>query len=209
METVVPSLSESPIMRNFRWSPLVLSAVRSNAPKFAPDFSSDLPPDVVPDLMAVHIRRGDYIDHCHHLANWSSSFMGWAQAPGAHDAFVPPTGGGAGWNTPENTAVYMRHCFPKIPEIVSRVGEVKRDWETRTDRPRYEPRLKRLYIMTNGKAEWVAELKDKLMEAGEWDIVFSSRDMSLTPEQKYVGQAVDMAIAERAAVFIGNGVSLF
>ena len=185
----------------------MLSAVRTNAPNFASDLLADPPPDVVPDLMAIHIRRGDYVEHCYHIANWSSSYLGWARAPGIPDSFVPPTGGGEGWNTPENTAVYMPHCFPEIPDIVRRVEEVKRDWETRRDKPRNEPRLKRLYILTNGKKDWVAELEERLLEAGDWETVFSSRDMVLTPEQKYVAQAIDMAIAERAAVFLGNGVS--
>ncbi|KAL5519362.1 hypothetical protein ACEPAH_1045 [Sanghuangporus vaninii] len=207
IETVVSTLLESPILRDFRWSPLVLSAVRTNAPNFAPHLSADPPPDVVQDLMAIHIRRGDYVVHCQHLANWSASFMGWAQAPGIPDVFVPPPGGGADWNTPENTAEYMRHCFPEIAEIVPRVAEAKHEWETRVGRPHNEPRLKRLYILTNGKTEWVAQLKDRLMDTGDWDIVFSSRDMALSHEQKYVGQAIDMAIAERAAVFLGNGFS--
>lgn len=67
--------------------------------------------------------------------------------------------------------------------------------------------MKRLYILTNGKKDWVAELEERLLEAGDWETVFSSRDMVLAPEQKYVAQAIDMAIAERAAVFLGNGVS--
>ncbi|KAL5533841.1 hypothetical protein ACEPAG_301 [Sanghuangporus baumii] len=50
METVVPMLSECPILRDFRWSSLVLSAVRTNAPNFAPHLSADSPPDVVQDL---------------------------------------------------------------------------------------------------------------------------------------------------------------
>ncbi|KAL5533842.1 hypothetical protein ACEPAG_302 [Sanghuangporus baumii] len=133
--------------------------------------------------------------------------MGWAHAPGIPDVFVPPPGGGSGWNTPENTAECMRHCFLEIAGIVHRVAQVKHEWKTRVGRPHDEPPLKRLYILSNGKTEWVAQLKGRLMRAGDWDIIFSSRDMVLSSEQKYVGQIIDMAIAERAAVFLGNGVS--
>ena len=69
--------------------------------------------------------------------------------------------------------------------------------------------LRRVYVMTNGAVEWVEELKASIMQMGGWEDVASSRDLVMTPEQKYIGQAVDMAIAMRAQVFIGNGVSWF
>ena len=40
-----------------------------------------------------------------------------------------------------------------------------------------------------------------------WEEVITSYDLLLDAEQRYVGMAVDMAIAERAEVFVGNGVS--
>ncbi|KAF8342548.1 hypothetical protein F5887DRAFT_350555 [Amanita rubescens] len=44
--------------------------------------------------------------------------------------------------------------------------------------------------------------------AGEaWEEVITSNDLLLDAEQRYVGMAVDMAIAERAEVFVGNGFS--
>lgn len=42
--------------------------------------------------------------------------------------------------------------------------------------------------------------------ADGWSEVASSGDVVLDGEQYYVGMAVDMAIAERAQVFVGNGV---
>ena len=56
------------------------------------------------------------------------------------------------------------------------------------------------------------ELKDALQEDArregldEWEHIGTSRDLRLTGEQKHNSQAVDMAIAQRAEVFIGNGV---
>ena len=70
-------------------------------------------------------------------------------------------------------------------------------------------KLRRLFIMTNGERGWVASLKQRLYQEGGWDSILSSRDLVLSPEQKAVAQTVDMAIAQRAAVFLGNGVSLF
>ena len=54
----------------------------------------------------------------------------------------------------------------------------------------------------------MASLKQRLYQEGGWDSILSSRDLVLSPEQKAVAQTVDMAIAQRAAVFLGNGVSL-
>jgi hypothetical protein len=51
-------------------------------------------------------------------------------------------------------------------------------------------------------------LKGALQKDG-WDDLKSSLDVRLDGEQGYVAMAVDMAIAEKAEVFVGNGVSLF
>ena len=61
--------------------------------------------------------------------------------------------------------------------------------------------------MTNGAPEWVALLKQALAATGHYKHVASSRDLVLSWEQKYVAQAMDMLVGQRAQVFIGNGVS--
>jgi len=68
--------------------------------------------------------------------------------------------------------------------------------------------LKRIYIMTNGKTEWVNELILALQTADKWEAMSSTGDLSLTWEQKYISQALDMYVAQRAEAFIGNGVSV-
>ncbi|KAI0048108.1 hypothetical protein FA95DRAFT_1572095 [Auriscalpium vulgare] len=93
--------------------------------------ASDTP---LPGLLALHIRRGDYIHHCMHFAHWSSQYNTFNGFP---DRCTPPPGGGG-----------------------------------------------------RGAQRW----------GGWW-----MRNLVLTPEQKYVTQAVDMPIALRAEVFIGNG----
>lgn len=60
--------------------------------------------------------------------------------------------------------------------------------------------------MTNGPRPWVADLKAGLKKTGHWSKVATSRDMQLTPEQKYIAQAIDMLVGHRAQVIIGNGV---
>ncbi|CCM04333.1 uncharacterized protein FIBRA_06505 [Fibroporia radiculosa] len=64
--------------------------------------------------------------------------------------------------------------------------------------------------MTNGPPEWVEEVKAAFRKSTggkEWRSVRSSRDLVVSAEQKYVKQAVDMLIGQRAQVFIGNGFS--
>lgn len=129
---------------------------------------------------------------------------------------------------PDREANYLSRCYPSISGIVQRVREVR--WEY--------PRLRRVYVMTNGPGEWVGELKKELMRdseghegvfvemdreerrrlrekekegksrdgdeedeeeveeeeieresVGPWEAVFSSRDLVLDWEQKYVAQS--------------------
>jgi hypothetical protein len=42
-----------------------------------------------------------------------------------------------------------------------------------------------------------------------WSHVATTQDLELTQEQKDVSMAVDMEIARKAAVFVGNGVCIF
>ncbi len=132
--------------------------------------------------------------------------MGFNEFPGLPDRFSPltesdeqPLGEG------EKQAWYSPHCFPNIEQIVSRVHEVRTSLLSTTN-------LTRVYIMSNGRPEWLRELKYALEEdavggtMGPWEHIATSRDLRLTREQRHNGQTVDMAIAQRAEVFIGNGV---
>lgn len=67
--------------------------------------------------------------------------------------------------------------------------------------------LKNIYIMSNGDKQWLADLKQALYGMGGWDKIATSRDVVLTPEEKYVSHTMDMLIGQRAQVLIGNGVS--
>ncbi|KAJ7155891.1 hypothetical protein C8R46DRAFT_1041213 [Mycena filopes] len=198
-------------------------------------------PPLVPGLLALHVRRGDFAAHCTHLANWGAEFNAfnsfgrlyprpeWANGTyetgeeeegrglegpwGEEERFVRPEGGGWGSTTPANHALYLRRCFPSIPQIVERVRTV---FEARTRR-----RLGWIYVMTNAEPRWLRELEAALRAAWvdvgvgvanprrprTWDGISMSHDLVLTWEQQYVAQALDMYIATRAEVFIGNGFS--
>jgi len=147
----------------------------------------------------LHVRRGDFDEHCRSVANWSSPFHGFNSFPELPDGFDIPSGGGWGFTTPENQELYLRRCWPTIEQMVEKVRAVRAEDVGKG--------LKRIFVMTNGKAEWIAELKAALMALGGIDSVFTSRDLILTQEQDWIAQAVDMAVAQRSQVVIGNGFS--
>jgi hypothetical protein len=134
--------------------------------------------------------------------------MGFNEFPGLPDRFSPPEVPSAGNASPEELTRYRAHCFLEIPQIVARVREVRTALLPETP-------LSRVYVLTNGRPEWLAELKDALQADAlgsgldAWTHMGTSRDLRLTREQKHNAQAMDMAIAQRADVFLGTGVSLF
>jgi len=94
-------------------------------------------------------------------------------------------------------AYYLQHCLPTVPQIVSKLRQLRDE----------HPSLRRVYVLSNGWGWWLNGLKGALQKDG-WDDLKSSLDVRLDGEQQYVAMAVDMAIAEKAEVFVGNGVSL-
>ncbi|KAH9012602.1 hypothetical protein EDB83DRAFT_2233677 [Lactarius deliciosus] len=201
-----PSLTKSPILTHFSWSPLITAAIAANANTIHPALSSVTPSSFTPSshpaplsgLLALHIRRGDYVDHCVNLANWTARFMGFNEFPGLPDRLEPPG----------ELVRYPARCFPDIAQIVTRVREVRAALLPTTP-------LLRVYMLTNGRPKWLAELKEALQKDArsegldEWTHIGTSRDLRLTREQQHNAQAVDMAVAQRAEVFLGNGVHFF
>ena len=91
----------------------------------------------------------------------------------------------------------MLHCWPNVTPIINKLRDV-RD---------LHPGLEEVYLMTNGKPSFVDDLKHLLYEDG-WRSVRSGLDLKLTDAAAAVSQAVDMALANWAEVFVGNGVGL-
>ena len=117
-------------------------------------------------------------------------------------------------------AYYLSRCLPSVNQVVKRLRDVKRQWESvggSNSRPTHFPerKLDKIYMLTNAASSYIAELEKALIKDG-WGgssgktVLISTRDMQerLDAEQKYVSVGVDMAIAERAEVFLGNGVSI-
>jgi hypothetical protein len=197
------TLSTSPILTHFRWSSLVLDAVKKNAQSIHPMLAQDpLPDSPIPGLMVVHVRRGDYEQHIKFLAKHSADYMGWCKTDGVSDTFNPP--GDAGVETEEKIALYEDHGYPSQERISKRIREI-RDARSDPNTP-----LRSLHIMSNGDDEYLSELKKRIQdESGEnaWDTITTCKDLSLDNEQRYVSIPISQVIAERAEVFVGNGVS--
>jgi len=70
------------------------------------------------------------------------------------------------------------------------------------------PLLRVVYILTDSEPKWAEEVRMWLLSEG-WDRVFIGKeDVYGRWEDHEVGLGVDMEVARRAGVFVGNGVSL-
>jgi hypothetical protein len=198
----------SPITRLLEASPLVNSAIARNEYLFyprGPKPSSSVTRNAYERMMAMHIRRGDYKEKCMSLAAWNSTYYSWNLHPSHPDHFDPPPGGEPGVNTPENIDKYLEHCWPSFEAILQKLRDAREDY-IKESRP--GTTLDIMFILTNGKASWIDDLTVELKKDG-YHTVVTSRDLKLDQEQIGVNMAIDMEISRRAAVFIGNGVSLW
>lgn len=201
---VMQDFFKTPIVTEFRWSPLIEDILHQNFEHFAPNglphSSSDTNPyPIIEGLLVIHVRRGDFEQHCKFLAGRDLTFTAFNQIQGIIDRFEVLPRDPRGHLTNEGARAYQKACYPTTQDIVRRVGEIRASENGK--------KLKNIYVMTNGKREWVAKLKEALLAADHWDNIASSRDLRLSDEQQYVAQAADMLIGQRADVFIGNGVS--
>ncbi|KAJ7136712.1 hypothetical protein C8R44DRAFT_608345 [Mycena epipterygia] len=194
---VFPALSQSPILSNFGWSALILEGFNDNLNYFVHpseyDSLSPLETYITPlkGLIAVHVRRGDYETWCHNAYANRMSFTGFNSFPSLPDKYTPPRPGSKG--DEDRT---RKHCLPSISEIVDKVLSVT------------QPHIKRVYVMTNAPRPWLSDLKLALNTAHHWsEGVGTSRDLELSWEGKFVAEAVDMHVGQRAEKFIGNGFS--
>lgn len=195
-------MSGLPVLTCWEWSPLIHDAFEANREIIFPP-SSGWPRSrdsritgIMSGLLVIHVRRGDFTGHCNYLASRNAGWSAFNSFPELPDKYDPVRSDPR--LSPENRKAYMDHCYPGIEQMVRKVERVREESRELLDH---------IYIMTNGADSWVTELKTALRALGGWEHIGSNRDLSLTWEQKYVAQAVDMLVAQRAQVFIGNGVS--
>ncbi|KAH9958798.1 hypothetical protein BGW80DRAFT_1564856 [Lactifluus volemus] len=181
-----PSLDTSPILTHFSWSLLATAALAANAPIIHPTLSNATPSDFAPSaaptplsgLLALHIRRGDYREHCK-----DTGLQRVPQITGP----VPLSGG-----------AQSGQCTSRRARTVP-CALLSRD---RSDR------------LTCARCACLALAHDdaqtgdaRIQGMDEWEHIETSRDLRLARERRHNFQVVDMAIAQRSEVFLGNGFS--
>ena len=138
MHDLWSTVAKSSIMAGWAWSPLIYQAFERNREVISPEETDSLP------LLTLHLRRGDYADHCLKLAEWDSTYTGQSSFPEfeERDAFITPKviKGYSNDSTPqpgdppivssqdEKVKYYARHCYPDIRQVVERVREVVHDY---------------------------------------------------------------------------------
>jgi hypothetical protein len=200
------SFSKSPTSLLLRTSPIVDAAVKRNEYLFLPRHPSPSHPislDPYDRMLAMHLRRGDFKGACLHLAYWNSTFYSWNLLPSLPDKLVFPNY--IIWNSTEYQEAHLERCLPE-PDRIIRKARVARD-EYILASPGGRRTLDAIYLLTNEKGEWLDMLKGELQKDG-WNTIVTSNDLELDSEGIDTAMAIDMDIARKAAVFIGNGVSL-
>jgi len=196
----------SPVSQSLGASYIVENALEVNKQVFHASASEVGVVDPYSRMLAIHLRRGDFKDACKRLSDWNSTYYSWNLFDFLPDKFTPPSGGTLGHNTPENEAQYMIHCLPTDDQIFQKIRDSRSDYLRAAREEGREETVDVLYILTNDESEWLTEVKKSMKNEG-WRVVVTSRDLKLSMEAKDVGMAVDMEIARKASVFIGNGVS--
>lgn len=223
LHDIVPSLINSPIMRDFSWSPLIHHAFRKNEHHFTNSpkslisilfpylasndssaiYASDSEMTPTPPasetqslpVLALHLRRGDFIEHCDKLSGWGSMYTGYNTQPSLPDRFFMENATlRDSMSAEEKQNAYRQKCLIDIDEVRKRVVRAVKEW--RSDRLRIERErsghwlfawwrmrgaearikgmLRKVYVMTNGDHEFLAELKSALIADAERSVLRSS-----------------------------------
>jgi hypothetical protein len=206
--TIWEEFRRSPISRLLAASPLVQSAIDQNLHLFyPPERKSDLNYDPFQQMMAVHIRRGDYINACIGFAQWNSTFYGWNLLPELLDPFTAPPNQFKSPKAPEDHIdFYLRRCLPTNEYLLAKIEDSRAAWEAKMGNG---VKLEILFVMTNAEQDWIDEFKSSLIRLGKrpWKNIVSTKELVLDVEQTGVNMAVDMEIGRKASVYIGNGWS--
>ncbi|KAG8888710.1 hypothetical protein FRB98_006967 [Tulasnella sp. 332] len=201
-----PTLRHSPILTHFQWSPLVKGIVERNmlliAGRKAPEAEAGALSPTISGVVAIHLRRGDFLEHCKNLAGWRTMYNSWNTFDGFRDRFPSRVEVGR-MDNETRLRLYMEHCLPTVQQMVDRLKAVRSEWIE--GHPEADA-LKRVYVMTNAEAAYRSELSEKLRADG-WDGVTMSVDLEVRKAETEVVLTADMMIGQLAEVFVGNGFS--
>ncbi|PPQ99760.1 hypothetical protein CVT24_009663 [Panaeolus cyanescens] len=192
---------------HFKWSDKVLEIVERAQNKLGLRSSQDTNSNIGNDYIALHLRRGDFEDHCHILAERGTGFTTWATLPFLEASTFPPA------LDTSNTTSVIEHCYPSLRRILDAVTfQAKRNPHVRAlhvlhdgawDHPTvYLQYYKLITALTNAK--WAEE---QGWPNGPILHVTQSADVPLEWGERDWTVCVDVELARRAQVFIGNGYS--
>ena len=208
IHTIWPSFQEY-LANHFRWSDNVLAIVdRTQAKLRLKSRLDDVSIEGEP-YMALHLRRGDFEDHCKILGERHEGTTTWATLPFLQPAMFPPS------LDISNHSSIMQHCYPTLYRILDAVSHQARS----------HPHLRRLHVLHDGAWDHplVYQQYYQLAEAlkntawtkkqgwknGPMLRVTHSGDVPISRGERDYSVCVDVELGRRAEVFIGNGYSSF
>ncbi|WVQ81580.1 hypothetical protein IAT38_003704 [Cryptococcus sp. DSM 104549] len=204
------SFVHSPAMKHFSFAPRVLSILNQHMHELAPESplynlealahttsDREVKSSTWKHILAMHIRRGpNWEAVCESKGENTSPFVSFNKLPllPGNENVPPP----ASMVHATRMGLYRAKCLPQTLDIIARARRMRKN----------HPLLKSVYILTDAEDEWVREIRMWLQSEG-WDNVWIGKnDIYPDWEDKEVGVAVDMEVARRAGVFVGNGFSM-
>ncbi|KAK4694260.1 hypothetical protein P7C70_g8768, partial [Phenoliferia sp. Uapishka_3] len=139
--------------------------------------------------IALHLRRGDYTNHCGLLHQQRMKFAFWNQLPNLPDPLH------IDFDTPTSKEHLQTRCLPTSESIISRLESILES--------SYKPRgvVPGLYVMHTGAESDVEALRDHFGRR------FASYNDSNDRVKSSTRVLVDVEIGRRSDIFIGNGWS--
>ncbi|KAF8160619.1 hypothetical protein B0H34DRAFT_653897 [Crassisporium funariophilum] len=195
------------LANHFRWSDDILTIVdRAQATLHLKSRLGGADNEGEP-YMALHLRRGDFEDHCKILSETQQGFTTWATLPVLQKSVLP-----SALDTSNATSV-TEHCYPSLYRILDAVSH----------QARTRPHIRTLHILHDGawdhptvylqvykliaaltNADWA---KREGWVGGPMLRVTQSADVPIEHGERDWAVCVDVELARRAEVFIGNGYS--
>lgn len=99
---------------------------------------------------------------------------------------------------PSRYGLYEAKCSPDIPTIIARARRMRKN----------HPLLRTIYLSTDADPAWRDELRRWLASEGWEQVIVGATDVWSGWADRELGEAVDLEIARRSGVFVGNGVSV-
>ncbi|RDB16754.1 hypothetical protein Hypma_002386 [Hypsizygus marmoreus] len=193
------------LAKHFQWSKEIRS-IASRAHSVLELRSNSTNTDGEP-YVALHLRRGDFEGHCHSLAEGHAGFTTWATLPALQPSVFPPA------LDPRNGTSIFEHCYPTLDRILAAIDSQVRS----------KPHLRTIHVLHDGawdhplvyaqhykleaalanaarakRAGWEGGPMRRVTHSGKVPLQWGEADWAVT---------VDVELARRAEVFVGNGFS--